>query len=419
MIAESISYKEAIEALNEHIKLRPSIETIETQRSLGRVIAEDIYSPHDLPLNHTSLWDGYAVRYEDVKNANENNPIRLRLAKDLNQPFEEKLAYFILTGQYLPEGTDTVVALEDVIKDVNEIIIKTKIEKYKNVELKGADIKKGNLIIKKGSRIRAIDIGLLLEYKIKEVKVFKKPIVSIIATGSELAEEFIEGKKFPNYSKIIANMALALGCEVLELGIAEDDIDSIISKVKKGLEISDIVLITGGAAVGPYDLTREAVKRLPNLTFMIKRVKLSPGRVTGFAAVNGKPVVFLPGRLFSLINSFLVFALPIINRLSGIEEERTIEAHLTKDVFFEGSAVENTKILYLNTYFEKGKVKSEPIYPVGHRFSVLLSSNSYTILPEKMREIKEGEMIKVHPLPGFFFDHSGFSSPTSLTRKTM
>jgi molybdenum cofactor synthesis domain-containing protein len=261
------------------------------------------------------------------------------------------------------------------------------------------------LVVRKGEVIRAQEVGMLVGLAIKEVKVWKRPRIAVLATGDELTNSMsVSGTKIRNsHAPVLLAMARALGCDTIDLGIAPDKVSAMRSKISRGLGIADIVLMTGGTSVGKHDLAGEVVGKLQPKVLR-HGVRMDRGRVSGVAVVRGKGIVMMPGPIQGAMNAFILLATPMIARLSGRKElDITIGAKLTTRWKARRKFPNFTKVIYLRVSNSRGVVVAEPLAGETESMSLLTDSNAYAVIPEQVTALDTGQLVNAHLLPGFSF----------------
>jgi molybdenum cofactor synthesis domain-containing protein len=365
--------------------------------------------------------DGYAVKAEDIINASEQTPSILKLKQDkIELSKKSSLHYFlqkqetlrITTGGYLPRGANTVVPLENtqLADNKNEVYILKALPKESFVYYRGRDIKKNHRVLKSGKILRPQDIGLLSSLYITKVKVFKRPKVAIISTGSELTSNSKyakSGKVLDTHSSIISKLVEELGGISSIMGIVPDDVLRIRNKIERAISQSmDLILTLGGSSVGEYDLVEAAINSISKPKIFFHGVKLDRGRVTGGAIIKGKPIIIMPGPIQGAINAFIIFAKPIIQLLSGqmLGKPITIDARITQEWNARKRFPDFTKIVYVHLRMkENGKHEADCVIGETETLTTFTRSNGYVLVNEKTTSIKAGEIVKVNLLPGLSY----------------
>ena len=309
---------QAIEAIFKNLP-ELSWEELEIKDAIGRVLAEDIISPIDMPPFDKSAVDGYAVKISDT-------PGRLPItqiigAGTLPKPLGKKEAALVMTGAPIPQGTEAVVMREHTKEEKKYVEILNKPKKDANIAYKGEDIKKGEKVIEKGTIIKISTVSLLATLGRSIVKVSKLPQVSIIITGSELIEP---GKKIKDGYIYNANgYSLQAACKELGikpqyLGIVKDDFNSILSTLSK-IEKSEIILISGGVSMGDYDYVKGAVEKW-GAKVIFHKVAIKPGKPFLFARKERQLIFGMPGNPVSVMVGFWKFIKPAIYKMQGAKE---------------------------------------------------------------------------------------------------
>ncbi len=291
-------------------------ESIKVIDSLGRVTAEPVIAKISSPFFTSSAMDGYAVKFVDTFGASERSPKKLKIGEQ---------AVYVDTGDPLPDGFNAVIMIEDVnIIGKNEYIeIITPATPWQHVRVVGEDIVATDLIIPENQRIRPVDIGAMLAGGITEIKVRKKPRVTIIPTGNEIVEPGTELKKgdiIEYNSRILGSLVLEWGGEYLRYEIVRDNLQYIKRAILKAHEISDLIVVNAGASSGSEDFTAKAIKELGEV--ILHGVNIKPGKPIILGWVNGKPVLGVPGYPVSAFITFNLFAKILIYKWQGLDLKR-------------------------------------------------------------------------------------------------
>jgi molybdenum cofactor synthesis domain-containing protein len=375
-------------------------EKIPLENSPGRVLAVDIFAERDIPEKNRAVFDGYAVRAANTQKASMFNPIRLKvIGKTFPEGPMRRIAsgetVFIACGAPIPKGADAVVKVENVRVFEETIEICSPVEPGENVAFAGEDVRKGQLLLKKGCFLRPQDVGLLAGMGIKSVKVFEKPKVAIISVGDELVKLSKEEphRIVNNYALIVSYLVSELGAAPQLFGIVPDNLEEIKKTISEALRKAHLVVTIAGCSVGPKDLVPDAVAALSGRGLVFHGVRLSPGKVMGAGIVDGKPVVMLPGHIISAYAGFYLLIAPLIAQYTGLGDSfpfPVVRAKITKGL----------KARPINTFLRvrltslNGEFLAEPIRGGSSVLNTLINSNGYTIVP-KGRRLKKGETIKV------------------------
>lgn len=386
-----------------------SVETVPLDEALHRVLASDITSNTNIPSADRSAMDGYAVTAEDTFGASETNPAELRITGRVrigeipNIKVGRGEAAAVATGSYLPRGeVDAVVMVEYTRVSGDRLQIVKPVVPGQNVAKRGEDVKKGQVVVKKGTRIRPQDIGIIAALGVAEVPVVTRPRVTVISTGDELidpGERRKEGKIYDINRHIIKAAVLEAGGEPLDLGIVGDNAEDIRARLKQALASADIVLISAGTSVGERDLVPGILATLGEPGMLVHGISLRPGYPTGLAVVDGKPVVSLPGYPVSNAFAFRVIVRPLLARFLGgdVDAEPTVRARLARRVAAPGGLRTFVRVRLVESGDSGGAgLVAEPIMASGAGvISSLTQANGLLIIPEDSEGVDEGEEIEV------------------------
>jgi molybdopterin molybdotransferase len=399
-----ISLEEALDKILSHIQPLGT-EKVSLTDALGRVLAEDIYAPRDIPPLDNSGMDGYAVRWEDITNASQDRPIRLGVIGDLPAGFIAKKevrkgqAIRIMTGAPIPEGADTVVPVEETKKDGNFVLISKAIVLGDSIRHAGEDVKKGDRVISKGDLIRPAEAGMLASVSRSSIHVYQRPLVAILCTG----EELVDVDESLNDAKIVSSNSYTLAAQVkdcgaipIQLGIAKDRKEEIEQKLSQGLR-ADVLVSSAGVSVGDYDYVRDVLSDL-GMEMIFWKVAMKPGKPLAFGTIRGKPVFGLPGNPVSSMVSFEQFVRPSLLKMMGHSNlfRPVIEAILKEEIHKEPG----------RRHFIRAFVSFEQdhyyVTTTGDQGSAILRSmikaNGLVIIPENERYVRAGEKVKVQLL---------------------
>lgn len=397
--ASVMPVEEALKRLFDHLK--PNVlesELILLGDSLKRVVAEDLGAERDVPPFERSAMDGYAVKAADTFEASETNPRRLQLVK--GKSVSSGKAFKVWTGAPIPKGADAVVMLEyarEIAGKGIEVIVS--VTPGENVSPKGEDIRRGEIAVKKGTRLRPEDIGLLAALGFQKVRVVRKPRVGILSTGSELVEPGAPLKpgKILNVNRfVISNMILELGGVPVDLGIVKDDAKEIAQRVSEGLEKTDVLLTTGGTSVGVADLVPEVVNSLGRPGVFVHGVAMRPGKPTAIASIKNKPVILLSGYPVAALFGFETFVRPLILKMLGVPHEMrpAVKAKLTRNV---ASTLGSRVYLRVKVYEKGEEYYADPIGTHGSGIlTTMTKASGYVIIPENRDRLSKGESVTVY-----------------------
>jgi len=232
----------------------------------------------------------------------------------------------VFTGSLIPKGADTLIPIENVSVDADAIVINEEVPKGFSIRPIGENYKADEVLIKKGTKIGFAEIGVLASLNIPQVKVYKKPVVTIVATGSEILDV---GQKQTNPSQIRSSNQFTLealakksGADVLRTPLAYDDKESIKRLIDSALSHSDIVVTTGGVSVGDYDFVKEILADL-DAEYIVNGVVMKPGQHIKIVKVGRKYIFALPGFPYSSTVTFMLYVIPIIKAMMGLDAKQS------------------------------------------------------------------------------------------------
>jgi molybdopterin molybdotransferase len=303
-----------------------SVQTVGTERihlleAAGRVLAEDIAAPWDMPLWDNSAMDGYAVRSQDCM----ITPCRLRVtgflpagAKADGITVEAGCAVRIMTGAPTPVGCDAIVPVEETDDGKHEVNLLEPVKKGQHIRLRAEDVASGVIFVRSGTRIRPPEVNMLAGFGMALVPVFRRPTVAILSTGDEL----VELGRTPGPGEIVNSNTLSLAAAVREadcipriIGIARDNRESHLEKLREGLK-ADVLITSAGVSAGDCDLVRDILEEL-GAKQMFWKVGIKPGGPTAYALYESTPIFSLPGNPVSTMITFEEFVRPALLRMQG------------------------------------------------------------------------------------------------------
>ncbi len=384
------------------------LERVPILEAMGRVIGEDMISDRDIPPLANSAMDGYALRFEDTLGATRERPVILTVIDDVPagrvsaKTVGPRQAVRIMTGAPIPAGADAVIRVEDTEKDGDRVKVFVPAKKGLDIRPAGEDVRKGEVVLRKGAVIRPAEVGMLAALNRPDVAVHRRPRVAVISTGDELVDiggEMAPGKIMNSNSYSLAAQAAECGAVPLRLGIARDKREDLVSKFEAA-EGADLIVTSGGVSVGDYDLVKDILGELGSMRFW--RVAMRPGRPLAFGTVRGVPVFGLPGNPVSVMVSFEQFVRPAILKMSGFANlfRPTVKAFLKEGL---------TKKAGLRYFLRAVVERREGRYyarTTGEQGSGILKSmvmaNGLIVLPEDVTSLMAGDEVMVQLIDRFF-----------------
>ena len=392
------STENALQTWLKVLQIKQRKVTVPLREALNRVLAEDIIANENLPRFDRSAVDGYALKSEDATGASQFKPVLFQLTD--SGVISAMQAKQVWTGNAIPKGANAVVMLENTQIQNGKLEVWVQLAPGGNVSKKGEDIKKGEVAVKAGTRLKPHHLGLLAALGYSEVKVAEKPKIVILATGNELAEvgsKLAENQIFESNKIMLAAMCRELEAEPLDLGIAKDSVTEIAEKLKTALSKADGVITTGGTSVGGLDLVPDAVNKTGKPGVIIHGIAMRPAMPTALAVLEGKPVMILSGNPVAAIIGFEVFARPLICRMLGMpktEHMPTVTAVMARKV---ATALGRKNFVRVRVLQKNSEYHAEPVSARGSGvISTMTRANGFVIVPENREGILEGELVTVH-----------------------
>jgi molybdopterin molybdotransferase len=317
------SIEEALEFLLARAKPVAEVEQLPISEALGRVLAEPVTSPIEVPPWNNSAMDGYALNSTDLQGDSPRLPVSQRIpAGSMGSHLEPGTAARIFTGAPVPPGADTVVIQEACEQDGDAVIIRQAPSPGANIRAAGEDIKAGAKILVQGIRLGPQHLGLAASVGVAELSVHRRLKVAVFSSGDELVmpgETLGVGQIYNSNQFTLSGLLQALGCEVIQLGIVEDSLEATCEALARGAEQADLVVASGGVSVGEEDHVKPAVEQLGSLDLW--KIAIRPGKPLAFGHIGETPFIGTPGNPVSLFVTFCIFARPYILRTQGVTED--------------------------------------------------------------------------------------------------
>ena len=324
-----ISYQESLNILENITITNKQTEELFISDTLNMVLAQDIIAHENSPAFKTSAMDGYAIKHQDLKTKKlkiiGDNPA----GSDLKKEVQSNTCIKTFTGSLMPQGSDTLIPIENVSVKDGCIIINETVPLNFAVRDIGENYKENEILIKKNEIIHFAHIGVMASLNISNVLVYKNPVISIASTGSEILDlgDIQTSPSQIRSSNHITLQALATkyNATVNQLGVVKDDKQSILNLLENALETSDIVVTTGGVSVGDYDFVKDIIKDQLGATVLFQGVKIKPGQHIIIAQKDDKFIIGLPGFAYSSTVTFILYVLPLIFKFRNANEQLNIQ----------------------------------------------------------------------------------------------
>ncbi|MFX1280454.1 MAG: gephyrin-like molybdotransferase Glp [Promethearchaeota archaeon] len=402
---KTIKVEEFKNILGSISSIKTEEELINIENCYNRIISRDIKSEINVPHFRKSRMDGYAVIAEDTFGAEEDNNIELELIETIQagdtprKKLSKGQCSYIATGAAIPENANAVIMVEFTERDGNCISISKALTPGTHVINIGHDIKKGEMIVRRGSLINLATIGILASSGINNIWVFKRPRVSLLSTGNELVTfdtKILEIGKIYDVNSVVLQRAIAnTGVAVNFLGIIKDDFIELKKAVDDALEKSDIIIISGGTSKGEGDLGPQVLEEYGDIEILIHGVKIKPGKPIIFAKIKDKIIFILPGYPTSALSCFYVFIDNFLRKLSGYPLKEKYSKVLTVGERIYGTVGRNE----FKTVKIQEKDGEQMIFPVktgSEAISTMFYADGYVEIGELESIIEKGDKRRIY-----------------------
>jgi molybdopterin molybdotransferase len=364
-------------------------ETVPLSQATGRVAAETVASPIDLPPFDNSAMDGYAVRSADVESASAQAPVPLQLAAHvpagtvLTGTVESGACVRVFTGSPLPNGADAVVMQEDTRIETGQpgaVLILDRAKPWENVRFRGEDVKAGAVLARAGEAITPGRVGLMAAVGISSVNAHRRPVVGLLATGSELVEAgqpLPPGKIYESNRAALEPLLVRSGAVARVFPLVPDTLEATCRALKQALDECDAVVTSGGVSVGELDFVKAAFEKLGGKMDFWK-VAIRPGKPFVFGRWNDKLLFGLPGNPVSAMVTFLLLVRPALRRWQGATD---VLPPITHGILAEALTNRGDRRHFMRVRMdESGAVRSTGAQ-ASHLLSSLAAANGLVEVP--------------------------------------
>ncbi|EGQ7871897.1 bifunctional molybdopterin-guanine dinucleotide biosynthesis adaptor protein MobB/molybdopterin molybdotransferase MoeA [Vibrio parahaemolyticus] len=379
------------------------IEACKIENAYGRVLAEHIISPVNVPQYTNSAMDGYAIRSDDVDRDSYQVVAEVMAGHAYDQPLQVGQAVKIMTGAPTPLNGDTVVMREQASQEGDKVTFNgAHIKAGQNVRQAGEDLAIGSDVFTAGTRLASPEMGMIASLGFGEANVFRKLKVAVFSTGDEVQAPGTEQKANSIYDSnrfTIMGMLEKLGCEILDFGILEDNEQLMIEALENASAQADVVMTSGGVSVGDADYIKLALDKLGQIDFW--RINMRPGRPLAFGQINNKPFFGLPGNPVAVMVSFINFVEPALRKMQGEQGWKPLKVNAI--------ATENLRSRQGRTEFSRGIYELDDtgrltVRTTGKQGSGILRSmseaNCLIEISPAIDTVKAGESVTIIPLQG-------------------
>ena len=378
-------------------------ETLTLHASLGRVLAQDILSPANVPNYDNSAMDGYAFNAQSL-NGQQLKVIGTAFAgKAFNGTVAADECVRIMTGAAMPEGTDTVAIQEKVLRDGDTITLSEIPKPQANVRYAGEDLKHGQCVLSAGHLLRPADLGLLASLGIPAIKAYRKLKVAFFSTGDELVaigKPLATGQVYDSNRYTLFGMLSRLGVEMIDLGAIADDPQLLEHTLLNAAAQADVVITSGGVSVGEADYMKQLLSKHGQVMFW--KIAMKPGRPLAYGKIGKAHYFGLPGNPVAVMVTFYQFVREALLSLMG-------EATSAATPMFKVECTSPIKKLTGRSEFQRGILFTDTngtwkVKPTGAQGSAILSSmslaNCFIVLDEGIGNLDAGELVQVQLLEG-------------------
>lgn len=385
------------------------VERLFVRNALGRVLAEDVISPIDVPNHDNSAMDGFGVRAADL-NPDSETALQIVGTAFAGRPFVGNLgprqAVRIMTGAVLPRGVDTVVIQEVSRVDGDTVLIPKGQKPGQNTRRAGEDLKAGKSALGAGRRLGPADLGLIASLGIAEISVRRKVRVAMFSTGDELisiGQQAAEGQIYDSNRYTIHAMLSQLGCEVIDMGVVRDDPAALEAAFRTAIEQADAIVTSGGVSVGEADFIKQLMAQLGEVLFW--KIAMKPGRPMAFGRIaSGAHSAFLfglPGNPVAVMVTFYQFVRDALMGLMGVSPVLPVP-------LLQANCVSSLKKNPGRTEFQRGVLFQENgqwnVRITGAQGSGILRSmseaNCFIVLEHDRGSVNVGDPVSVQLMEG-------------------
>ena len=316
-----ISVRDGQNHILQQIERRTPSELLSITDALGRVLADDVRAPLDVPPTDNSAVDGYALASGDVGVASAPE---LHVVADLpaGSVFDGALdrggTVRIMTGAPMPAGADTVCPQELAARVGERVTVPADLAKGANVRRRGEDVRAGSVVVAAGSALRPQEIGVIASLGFRQVAVTQRPRVALLSTGDEVVEPGTPrrpGQIYDSNRFTLRGLVSQCGAEIIDLGIVPDAVDVLRARLLEAADVADVVLTSGGVSVGDYDLVKEVLGEIGGIDFW--QVAMQPGRPLAVGRIGRAHFFGLPGNPVASMLAFMLFVRPALYKLAG------------------------------------------------------------------------------------------------------
>ncbi|WP_114742262.1 bifunctional molybdopterin-guanine dinucleotide biosynthesis adaptor protein MobB/molybdopterin molybdotransferase MoeA [Vibrio cholerae] len=378
-------------------------ESVAIQECYQRVLAREVFSPINVPAYRNSAMDGYALRSDDLERDSYRVVAEVLAGSHYPKTVELGEAVKIMTGAPMPQGADTVVMREQATQNGDVVSFAgAKIKAGQNVRQAGEDLAQGQAVFSTGQRLLSPEMGMLASLGFAHADVFRSLKVAIFSTGDEVQApggDIEPNSIFDSNRFTLTGLLKQLGCQVIDLGIIEDDEAKMMQVLEQAAKQADVVITSGGVSVGDADFIKSALEKLGQIDFW--RINMRPGRPLAFGQIAGKPFFGLPGNPVAVMVSFINFVEPALRKMQGEQgwQPLKVSAIALEDLRSRQGRTEFSRGVY--AFNTQGQLT---VRTTGKQGSGILRSmseaNCLIEIAPAIDTVKVGESVTIIPLQG-------------------
>ncbi|HAS3578747.1 TPA: bifunctional molybdopterin-guanine dinucleotide biosynthesis adaptor protein MobB/molybdopterin molybdotransferase MoeA [Vibrio cholerae] len=378
-------------------------ESVAIQECYQRVLAREVFSPINVPAYRNSAMDGYALRSDDLERDSYRVVAEVLAGSHYAKTVELGEVVKIMTGAPMPLGADTVVMREQATQNGDAVSFAgAKIKAGQNVRQAGEDLAQGQAVFHSGQRVLSPEMGMLASLGFAHADVFRSLKVAIFSTGDEVQApggEIEPNSIFDSNRFTLMGLLKRLGCQVIDLGIIEDDETKMMQVLEQAAKQADVVITSGGVSVGDADFIKSALEKLGQIDFW--RINMRPGRPLAFGQISGKPFFGLPGNPVAVMVSFINFVEPALRKMQGEQgwQPLKVNAIALEDLRSRQGRTEFSRGVY--AFNTQGQLT---VRTTGKQGSGILRSmseaNCLIEIAPAIDTVKVGESVTIIPLQG-------------------
>jgi len=378
-------------------------EQVKLEHAYNRVLCEKVISPVNVPAYRNSAMDGFAIRSDDLSRQSYQIVSEIMAGDYYSKEVLPGQAVKIMTGAAVPQGANTVIMREQTQLLGDTVTIEASdIKAGQNVRQAGEDLSIGQSVFEAGQRLQSPELGMIASLGLSSAPVYRRLKVAIFSTGDEVQAPGTAANEFRIYDSnryTLMGLLTKLGCEIVDLGIIEDDEQKMLEALNMASEKADVVLTSGGVSVGDADFIKSAMESLGTIEFW--RINMRPGRPLAFGKVNNKPIFGLPGNPVAVMVSFINFVEPALHKMQGDVnwQPLKISAIATENLRSRQGRTEFTRGIY--SINQQGHLV---VRTTGKQGSGILRSmseaNCLIEISPAIDTVKSGESVTIIPLQG-------------------